>query len=214
MLIPFKKCVETYGNIFTGIVHIGAHVGEEISDYYTNGVKQVYWFEANRNLFQQLYSNTSKYPVKQEYFCEAVSDVNDDEVNFHVTNNGQSSSILELGTHASHYPHIKVVETIKLKTKRFDKIIESNPNKLSLTNIQFINLDIQGVELKALKGFGDLLDKFSGIKAIYSEVNFEEVYVGANLVTEIDEYLKQFGFNRVITCPTEYGWGDALYLRK
>ena len=133
MLIPFHKCIQLAGFHFQGVLHVGAHLGEEISDYKGYGVKNVIWFEANRNLMAQLFENTRRYDVKQEYFCEVLSNTDDEEVNFAITNNGQSSSILELGTHKKHHPHIHVVDTKKLKTKRFDTFVKNNPSKKSNT---------------------------------------------------------------------------------
>lgn len=39
------------------------------------------------------------------------------------------------------------------------------------------------------------------------------LYVGAGLLPELDEYLATFNFKRVITNMTQYGWGDALYIK-
>ena len=81
-------------------------------------------------------------------------------------------------------------------------------------NVDFVNLDVQGAELKVLKGFGDLLKIGSNIKTIYTEVNFEEIYIGAPHINEIDDYLSQFNFKREITLKTQHNWGDAIYIRK
>lgn len=212
MLIPYKTCVELYGKKFSGVVHVGAHHGEEVNAYQSHGVEHVYWIEANRDLMKYLFDATSRFSMKQEYICEVLSDVDNEEVEFKITNNGQSSSILQLGTHQTHYPHIKVVATKKLTTKRFDTVAKEK--QIDLKNIDFVNLDVQGAELKVLKGFGNIFEICQNIKAIYSEVNFEEVYVGAPHVNLIDDYLKTYGFIRVNTHVTEYKWGDALYLRK
>jgi hypothetical protein len=48
---------------------------------------------------------------------------------------------------------------------------------------------------------------------LYTEVNSNYVYVGCALITELDEYLKQFGLIRVETKMTEFEWGDAFYMR-
>jgi FkbM family methyltransferase len=212
MLIPFRSCVERAGT-FSSVVHIGAHLGEEAGDYKANGVKSVVWFEANRNLMAQLFENTQKHDMKQEYFCAVLSDKDGEEVNFSITNNGQSSSILELGTHKIYHPHIHVVDSKKLQTKRFDTLAELNRNKIDLGSVDFINLDVQGAELKVLQGFGSILGNFKNIKAVYTEVNSEEVYVGCALAPQIDAFLGEFGFLRVATKMTEARWGDALYLR-
>jgi hypothetical protein len=93
----------------------------------------------------------------------------------------------------------------------FDIILESNIQKITFIPYNFINLDIQGAELKALKGMEEYLPN---IDYIYTEVNNDQVYKGCNVVTEIDEYLKTFGFHRVETSWCEnYRWGDAFYCK-
>jgi hypothetical protein len=54
------------------------------------------------------------------------------------------------------------------------------------------------------------------IQYIYTEVNSDYVYKGCCLVTELDEYLAQFGFERVETSwyNDVAGWGDAFYVKK
>ena len=50
---------------------------------------------------------------------------------------------------------------------------------------------------------------------IYTEVNSDYVYKDCGLITEIDEYLKRFNFERVETeWAGECRWGDAFYIRK
>lgn len=215
MLIPFTDCIKAAnGKTFAGVLHIGAHLGEEGPDYVANGVRYVIWVEGNRTLMKNLFDNTRTLQLKQTYLNELLSDKDNEKVQFNITNNGQSSSILPLGTHLQHYPQIGVVETRELQTTRFDTLYQKNITHLRLEDIDFINLDVQGAELKVLEGFGSLLSRYDNIKAIYSEVNFEEVYVGAPLVGKLDDYLSQFGFVRVLTRETQYGWGDALFLRK
>jgi hypothetical protein len=74
----------------------------------------------------------------------------------------------------------------------------------------FINLDIQGAELLALKSFDNLINNF---KFIYTEINTNSIYKGCALVNEIDEYLNNYNFKRVETSLTEFEWGDALYIK-
>ena len=52
------------------------------------------------------------------------------------------------------------------------------------------------------------------INYIYTEVNTESVYKECALLTELDSFLKQKGFER--KCEDiykKYGWGDAFYVR-
>jgi sugar phosphate isomerase/epimerase len=74
-----------------------------------------------------------------------------------------------------------------------------------------VNLDIQGVELKALKGMGDYL---KDVQYIYTEVNSDYVYKNCSIVGEIDDFLKQYGFSRVETSWfRDCRWGDAFYMK-
>ena len=48
---------------------------------------------------------------------------------------------------------------------------------------------------------------------LYTEVNSDYVYKDCALVTELDEYLRQFGLVRIETSWTDYKWGDAFYIK-
>ena len=49
---------------------------------------------------------------------------------------------------------------------------------------------------------------------IYSEVNKERVYQNCTLINDLDLFLNQFGFKRVVTKWVRgAGWGDALYMK-
>jgi hypothetical protein len=83
--------------------------------------------------------------------------------------------------------------------------------KYSTLKHNFLNLDIQGAELKALKGMETYL---GDVEYIYTEVNCDSVYLNCAQVTELDEYLAKWGFTRVETSWCEnYKWGDALYIK-
>ena len=49
-------------------------------------------------------------------------------------------------------------------------------------------------------------------KVIYLEVNEKELYKNCGLITDIDNFLSQYKFKRVVTNMTCHGWGDALYI--
>lgn len=139
-----------------------------------------------------------------------IDDVDNKEIIFNISNNGQSSSMLEFGTHTIHHPHVKFIGTIQGKTKRLDTLIEEN--NIPIQHLNFLNLDIQGVELRALKSMEKYL---SNVDYIYTEINTDYVYKDCNLVGEIDEHLKQFGFTRVATqIASNFGWGDAFYIKQ
>lgn len=200
------------GQAFKGVLHIGGHAAEEAEDYLKNGTERVAWFEANPKLMDGLKEHADKFVKENHYFNNCLSDVDGQKLMFNVSNNGQSSSMLDLGTHATMYPHIQYVEKQEIVARRMDKLILENFKELDIRKYDFINLDVQGAELKVLKGFGDLLS-MPWIKGIYSEVNFEHVYKDCALIGEIDVYLGQFGYTRILTAAPERTWGDACYLK-
>ena len=52
------------------------------------------------------------------------------------------------------------------------------------------------------------------IDAIYTEINFEELYENCVLAKDLDNFLDNFKFKRVLTeTPEHPTWGDALYLK-
>jgi FkbM family methyltransferase len=190
-----------------GILHIGACECEEKESYNECGIcdDNIYWIEAQ----QQLVTTMQNKNPQVRIFQGLIHEEDNKSVTFHVTNNIQSSSILEFGSHSIHHPHVHFVNNIVMTTIRMDTLIEKH--QIPIETLNFLNLDIQGVELCALKSMEKYL-KY--VDYIYTEVNTEEVYKGCCLVSELDEYLKKYGFTRVATQMCEnYGWGDAFYLR-
>lgn len=191
----------------TGIIHVGGHYLEERVDYQKMGLNNTIWIDANDDIVSEVLKKTTLCDGERVLHC-LVSDVDDQEMKFYVTNNLCSSSMLKLETHLTHYPHIKVIAVKNYKTSRLDTLFSEN--NISFTDRNFMNLDIQGAELLALKGAGKILDS---IKYVYAEINAEHLYENCSLVNEIDDYLKPFGFSRQETVMTNQRWGDALYLR-
>ena len=202
MLIPLQYLVDKYNIQFKGILHVGAHECEELKDYnlYITNDK-ILWVEAMPDKVELC---KSKYP---DIFIEnAVISDKIEKVKFNISNHGQSSSILNFGLHSHYHPTVCYVNSFETETTLLKDII----CKYNI-NYNFINLDIQGVELRALKSMSEYLQN---IDYIYTEVNCAEVYQGCDKVTDLDEYLKTFGFKRVETHWTGCKWGDAFYIKE
>jgi len=202
MLISLHDLVQKYNINFKGILHVGAHECEELGDYekYISRNK-ILWVDA---LHDKVELNKIRYPnllIEQAVVSDKV-----ETVKFNRSNNGQSSSILELGLHETFHPHVHYIDSYQVETKMLNQILPKYD-----IDFNFLNLDIQGVELKALKGMEEYLFK---VDYIYTEVNSDYVYEGCALINEIDDYLLNFGLKRVETkwCG-DYRWGDAFYIR-
>ena len=84
MLINYKDLVTKYGRP-KGIIHLGAHLAEELEDYLSDNQKNVIWVEANPNLYEQLMNKISNSEHKA--FCSLLSDVDDVEMKFNIAKN-------------------------------------------------------------------------------------------------------------------------------
>jgi FkbM family methyltransferase len=206
MLIELCELYKKYHINPTGVIHLGASLGQEAETYHNHGLK-VIWIEAIRDVYKQLCRNVVKYTGTISINA-CVSDKDGDIVDFNISNNdGQSSSIFEFGTHTVEHPGIVFTQKTKLHTARVDTLLKDR--NIQPHEYDFVNLDIQGAELLALKGM-DL----THIRYVYIEVNERELYKGCPLLPEIDAYLKRFDLHRVETKMTNWGWGDAFYIRK
>lgn len=202
MLIPLHELVNKYKIIFNGILHVGAHECEEINDYerYISRDK-ILWIEA---LPLKVQLSRDRHPginIENAIVSDKIEDVI-----FKVSNNGQSSSILDFGLHSTYHPEVKYITTFHGTTSLLKDILP----KYNI-NYNFLNFDIQGAELKALKGMEEYLNN---VDYLYTEVNSDYVYKECALVNELDEYLSQFDLVRIETRWTGCKWGDAFYIKK
>ena len=207
MLIKLHYLCQKYKLKLKGVLHIGAHMCEERADYFREGLddSKIIWIEGNSNIVKRIRAHFPKAII----WDAIISDEDNIPTKLHVANNGQSSSILDFGTHAGYYRDIKYVNDIVSVTKTVKTLYKENNISNNFAN--FLNIDIQGAELLALKGMNVLLNNFD---YLYLEINEEELYQNCNLVSEIDEYVAKYGFTRIETKMTEYKWGDAFYMRK
>jgi len=188
-----------------GALHIGAHNCEELGFYEKIGLKNedILWIEAIPSKVEE-----AKNRQIPNVYNAVITDKDDKEVTFHISNNGQSSSVLEFGTHSREHPSIRYIDHIQLKSITIDTFFERN--KIDASKYNFWNFDIQGAELMALKGSEKSIQY---AEAIYLEVNKRELYKNCGLITEIDKFLHAYQFKRVVTKMTDHGWGDALYIK-
>ena len=129
-------------------------------------------------------------------------------MNTETANQGMSSSILQPKKHLEQYPGIVFTDTQEVPIQTLDTLGESL--EVDITKYNFINIDIQGYELEAFKGAKKCLET---VDYIMTEVNRDEVYENCCKVNDLDNFLKDWGFNRVETDWQGGTWGDALYIK-
>jgi uncharacterized protein YunC (DUF1805 family) len=208
MLITFDEVMNVLSSnaIHVNCVfHVGAHDCEELVGYNRIGVKNedIVWVDAYDNKVEQ--ARTRGIP---NVYNAVITDEDDKPIKFNVSNNIQSSSVLEFGTHSEEHPHVVYIEQMNKQSITINTFFERN--NIDGSKYNFWNFDIQGAELMALKGSTKYIQY---VDAMYLEVNEKELYKGCGLIQDIDTFLDQYNFKRVITKMTEHGWGDALYIK-
>jgi len=207
MLISFEeihKCLLENNIHIHGSFHIGAHECEELTFYNQLGIQKenVVWVDA----IPSKVTEATNRGIPNVYNA-VVTDKDDEDIVFNVSNNVESSSVLEFGTHAHEHPRVVYVDKLNLKTITIDTFFARN--NIDASKYNFWNLDIQGAELMALKGASQSIKH---AKALYLEVNEKELYKHCGLIHEIDTFLSTYKFKRVLTKMTKHGWGDAFYI--
>lgn len=209
MLIPFPILKQRYNIQSKGVLHIGANDGAECKWYYDNGVERTLWIEALPKAFEELKKTLSGYPntIALNY---CISNKDYKTVSFNVASNkGESSSMLEFGSHAIHHPDVVFTDKIKLTTIRVDTLL--NKKGIDIRDYDFLNVDVQGVEGLVLESMGDMLRVFNHL---YIEVNRgEDVYKGCSKFEDIVDYVGSFGFQLKEVKWTSANWGDAYFTK-
>ena len=142
-------------------------------------MKHIYLFEPLPALQEVLLNRARKDP-RIKLFPYALAE-SDGELEFCVTSNdGESSSLLPLGRHATLFPDVSVSSTIRVPVRRLDGLIRAG----ELNKPDLLILDVQGAEYSVLSSFPDWLLK--SIRLIYTEVSTEPVYAGSRSLRDIE----------------------------
>jgi FkbM family methyltransferase len=205
MLISVNELKRVYGVRARGILHVGAHEAEELEDYRAQGWGPVIWVEMLPEKAKHLQKRFDGDP-DNIVLQAACWDKDGEEMPLFRADNGQSSSLLKPLDHLVEHPHVHFEQPATIRTARLDTILPAD------ASFDFINFDVQGSELKAVRGLGHHIDH---VKWAYLEINERPLYAGCVLLPDLDAYMRDRGFARIATRMCEdYGWGDALYLNK
>jgi FkbM family methyltransferase len=202
MLISLSEMITKYNMNIRGVIHIGAHYGEEVPEYIKNGISEVHLFEPLSESYKILVNNLQDLKINWVTYNTALGSKNERVTMFVSDNERQSSSILSPKDHLTHHPNVRFPTT--------EEILVTTLDSQKIKNCNFINMDVQGYELEVLRGATKTLEH---VDYVYCEVNRAEVYENNAFVEEIDEFLSQYNMIRVETDWAGEIWGDALYVR-
>jgi FkbM family methyltransferase len=204
MIFDFQKIVNKVG--VTGVIHVGGFVGEELDEYRRCGLYNTFIFEPQPNLYNKI---LAKIEVGESVSNLAVGD-KEGTAEMYISwreggterGSGASSSLLKPFKHLTEHPEVEFREKITVDVITLDSCLSY------FEGLNFLNVDVQGYELKVLQGAEKTLEQISGL---IIEVNRDEVYKGCAKIWEIDEFLEKRGFERTEVTWQSESWGDALY---
>lgn len=208
----FKKRLNNIFKKSKGVIHVGANTGQEIS-FYARFKLPVVWIEPIPEIFEKLQSNLSDFP-DQIAIQGLVTDLDDTAFNFHVaSNNGASSSILELNLHQDIWPEVTYKESIQIASKTLPTLLREY--NIDLMHYDILVMDTQGSELLILKGAVSILSHFKYIK---TEVPDFESYKGCCQLKDLESFLSVNGFKelnrqRFASHPNGGNYYDIIYMK-
>jgi FkbM family methyltransferase len=175
-----------------GVVHVGAHTGQERELYDRHGL-DVLWIEPIPEVFATLQANIAGFS-RQRALERLVTDRDDACYEFHVANNdGVSSSILDLKDHRIVWPKVSYTRTITLKSSTLATLLARE--RIDIARYDALVLDTQGSELLVLRGSEPVLDRFKFIK---TEAADFEAYAGGAMLEDIARYLTARGYTELL----------------
>jgi hypothetical protein len=194
MLYNYKDYLDSMS--IKGVIHIGSNNIDVLNLYNSINIKNIIWIDA--------YNHAKIYNIRS--YNSLITDKDDMEYIFNISNNGEASTILEYKT---SLPDIFHKETVLLKSITLDSFYEKY-------NIDYNNYDmwyicISGSELWALKGGKE---NIKNINIIYIKIYTKELYNNCPLIKDIDTYLNTRNFKRMITEININGSGIAIYKRQ
>jgi FkbM family methyltransferase len=193
----------SHGVAPSGIIHIGAHHGEEASYYRAQGVRRVVWIEAEPDAFEVLSRHVADYPG---HHCirALVTDREGEERPFfrHRFRGGAKRgfcSVLPLNQSViggdALLSRLETFEVTAMRTRTVAALLAEQG--FPPDQFQYVAVNVQGAELMVLQGMREYLEAVQWV-VCEAEARVESSrYVGAPGLGEIVEWMGTRGFHAV-----------------
>ncbi len=183
------------------ILHCGAHLGEESTEYKRCGAEEIFWVEAQPEKIVALKESFGSRNV----FSGVLADESRVQVPFYVTSNSLSSSSRRINPNQWQ---VVVDEVIQLQTITLDDVAREI-YLINRTLPDLLVLDLQGSEYEAILGGIFLLSK---IDFIIVEFSTFELYDNQKTLNDIVSILNSKSFEMFYKVENS-GHGEAFFVR-
>lgn len=201
MILDLLSLKNKYNMNITGVVHIGAHFGEEHSLYNEMGVTDIVYFEPVKKTFNVL-NERVKGATLYNY---ALGNENKlIEMYIEESDSYGCSSIL---TPSENYVSVKFSPNETVQMRRLDDF--------NFTTHNFLNVDVQGYEYEVLKGSEKTLNYVDYILCEINRITPQKSldYVGSKTIENVVDLLSPYGFKLVEEDWSGVSWGEGLFIK-
>ncbi len=146
-------------------------------------LQKVYLFEPTPEAYNYLMQACAS-DERVEVFPYAISD-QDGESQFNISNNWQSSSLLNMGKHKEIFPGVEMTHSVRVLTKTIPSVIHQH----ALIPPDMLFIDAQGAENRILSALDNAT--VERLKLIYTEASTEELYIGSGTLTDLRQLLSE-----------------------
>ena len=186
------------------VIHLGAHLGQELELYKSYGFKKIFWIEANPIVFAELEKR-----VGRSNCCNALLyAVCEKSLSFNISSNELSSSIYEFNPNYKDL-YLSMQSRSLMSTRTLDCCLH---DKTWRNDPKILVLDLQGAEFDALLGSKLAL---RSSRAAIIEVSKQKMYLADSGFQEILSFMGAHGFKMLFdTTDIHDGHGDMVFIRK
>lgn len=223
----FQSVLTAHGVPRDGVIHLGAHAGQEVVLYTAVGFQRALMVEPLPDEFEAMRSRCSKVaayaeaqhnligaddprPIAFQSIRCAVAD-KAGVATFYETALTENSSLMK-PIHAATDDQFEAVQ-IEVEVRTLDHIVQNLDDGWTAKDFSYLRMNIQGTELMALQGAGEVLKH---LKAIMLEVNLSGRYEAQPSKEDFDRFLGARGFECTlgILGRGSKSYGNLLYCRR
>jgi len=201
----------------TLIIDVGAQNGQTTAEYLTRFPEcRAYAFEPELENYAQAKTRLEAFGDRAHLFMDAVGDVST-QVQLNVNSHTGTHSLLESGDQRYWDESVATLKRIPTQCRRLDDFFA----ELKIEKADLLAMDIQGAELRALKGAEWLLGD-QRVALVYCEVEFYELYKDQPLFWDVGSFLHRKGYHLYALYEPHYHkdnprvlcWADALFVSR
>ncbi len=196
-----------------GIIQVGANDGGEL-DFFTKHTSNILLFEPVESARNTLIQRINNYPNTNITISDYVVSNTSGPIDFFIAVESGNSSLFDLNPERPAFNQERCKHDCKvtMNSITLDNFFQNN-NTLSISDYNYLFMDVQGAEHLVLEGATKSLEY---IDYIWMEVSYCEIYLNTLLFNDMTQYCDSLGYALHTHIPSSHdpSQGDVLYIKK